>query len=332
MKKYKHLSLEEREKFFLWHKQGVSFREIGRRLKRSHTVFRRELNRNSKGIKGGAYLPCHAQKKACKRAVRQREKAPLKEPFVFLYVRKHLRPPYSQSPELIAGRLTLEHPGYSINDETIYRYVYGKHSRRDKLWRYLTHHRRWRMKSDGRKVRSERIQGAVRIDLRPIEVESRTVPGHWETDNMEGKRSDKTTVSVTVERMTRITRLTKLANHLSETKANAVIKTLKSEPERFCKTLTSDNGPENSKYEKIVSQTGVSFYTCYPYHSWEKGTVENMIGRIRRFIPKGRSIDNISCEKLNAIESILNNTPRKCLSYLTPNEVYEKMLKSSTTH
>ncbi len=136
MKEYKHLSLEEREKFFLWYNQGVTFREIGRRLKRSHTLLRRELNRNSKGIKGGAYLPCHAQKKSEKRAQAQRMKAPLKEPFVFLYVREHLRPPYSWTPEQIAGRMRIDHPEYSIDDETIYRYIYGK-AKREKLFKYL---------------------------------------------------------------------------------------------------------------------------------------------------------------------------------------------------
>src|SRR3989344_7645447 len=207
LKQYKHLTLEEREKFFLWHEHGVSFREIGRRLKRSHTIFRRELIRNAKGLKGGSYLPCHAQKKADKRATRQREKAPLKEPFVFLYVRNHLRLASPWSPELIAGRLPLEHPGYSIDDETIYRYIYGKLARRDKLWKRLLHHRKHRRKKDGRKVHSDKIVGTVRIDMRPIEAEGRTVPGHWETDNMEGKKSDRSGVSVTVERMTRITRL-----------------------------------------------------------------------------------------------------------------------------
>ena len=332
MRKYKHLSIEEREKFFLWYKQGISFREIGRRLRRSHTAFRRELNRNSKGIKGGVYLPCHAQKKADKRTIRQREKAPLKKPFVFLYVRKHLRLPYHLSPELIAGRLHLEHPEYSIDDETIYRYIYGSLARKDKLWKHLTHHRKHRMVKNGRKVKSEVIVGAVRIDQRPIEAEGRTVPGHWETDNMEGRRSDRTAVSVTVERMTRLTRLAKLSDHKSETKADAVINTLKNEPQMFRSTLTSDNGPENAAHKKVSDVTGISSYLCYPYHSWEKGSVENMIGRIRRFVPKGRSIDNLSEEKLKVIENILNNTPRKCLSYLTPNEVYEKMLKSSTTH
>lgn len=332
MRKYKHLSLVEREKFFAWKSQGVSLREIGRRLNRHHSTFSREPKINSKGIRGGQYIPCHAQKKADKRAIRQREKAPLKEPFVFLYVREHLRPPYSLSPELIAGRLSLQHPEYSIDDETIYRYIYGKHTKRDRLWRYLVNHRRRRMSKNGRKVKGEKIVGAVRIDQRPIEALSRTVPGHWETDNMEGKRSDRTAVSVTVERMTRITRLTKLSNHLSETKADAVIKTLKSEQPIFRNTLTSDNGHENSRHQKISQLTGVSFYLCYPYHSWEKGTVENMIGRIRRFIPKGRSIDNISEDKLEAIENILNNTPRKCLSYLTPNEIRERILKSYSIH
>lgn len=332
MKKYKHLTLEEREKFFIWYKQGVSFREIGRRLRRSHTVFRRELNRNAKGIKGGTYLPCHAQKKADRRAVKQREKAPLKEPFVFLYVREHLRLPVPLSPETIAGRLPLEHPGYSIDDDTIYRYIYGKLARRDKLWKYLLHHRKRRMKKNGRKVHSEKILGAVRIEARPEEANNRTAPGHWETDNVEGKRSDRTSISVTVDRMCRITRISKLSDHTSETKSDILVKTFTTEPPIFRNTLTSDNGPENAKHQKITSLTGMSFYLCNPYHSWERGTVENMNGRLRRFIPKGTSVDNIPEEKLKEIETILNNTPRKCLGFLTPNEVRERILKSYSTH
>lgn len=332
MKKYKHLNLEDREKFFLWYTQGVSFREIGRRLHRSHTTFRRELNRNAKGMKGGTYLPCHAQKKAEKRAVRQREKAPLKEPCVFLYVREHLRPPYSWTPEQISGRLRLDHPEYSIDDETIYRYIYGKKTRRERLFNYLLLHRKRRMKKNGRKVKTDKIRGAVRIDMRPVDANTRTAPGHWETDNMGGKKGDTTGVSVTVDRMSRITRLSKLVDHTAQTKADVIIQTLHKEPALFRETVTADNGPENSNHTRITEQTGIGMYFCYPYHSWEKGSVENMIGRIRRFIPKGESVDTVMEKELQLIEDKLNNTPRKCLGFLTPNEVRERILKSVSTH
>ena len=74
--------------------------------------------------------------------------------------------------------------------------------------------------------------------------------------------------------------------------------------------------------EKLKVQT----YACNPYHSWEKGTVENMNKRIRRFIPKGISVEEITQEYLDLLEDKLNNTPRKCLNYLTPNEFQKKLL------
>src|SRR3989304_4856382 len=99
--RYKHLSLEEREKFYALKEQGFSLREIGRRLGRSHATFSREPKRNAKY--GVSYLPCRAQKLCDKRALKQRYKAPLKNPTVFLHVREHLRGGWT--PDEIAGRL-----------------------------------------------------------------------------------------------------------------------------------------------------------------------------------------------------------------------------------
>ena len=178
-------------------------------------------------------------------------------------------------------------------------------------------------KKFGRKVkRSSKIPNAVSIDLRSKIVLRRKQPGHWETDNMEGKRSDKTTVSVTVERMTRYSQLVKLKNHKSETKITAVGERIKILPEFFRKTMTADNGAENTNHKNLTTQTNMAVFFCHPYHSWEKGTVENMNGRIRKFVPKGTSVDPISQEQIAYLEWKLNSTPRKCLQFLTP---YEKM-------
>ena len=140
MKHYHHLTLEEREKLFTWKEQEKSIREIARRMKRSPASICRELKRNRTGEGKRSreyfiskYVPCRAQKKADRRAVKQRTKAPLKNPYVFLYVREHLRKPFYWSPEEIAGRLSLEHPEYAIHAETIYRYIYGKKARGMKL-------------------------------------------------------------------------------------------------------------------------------------------------------------------------------------------------------
>lgn len=333
MKKYSHLRLVEREKFFLWKEQGVSLREIGRRLNRHHTTFSREPKRNSKGMRGGQYLPCHAQKKAEKRAVKQRTKAPLKCPLIFLYVRKYLRPPYSWSPEVIAGTLSIVHPGYSISHEAIYQYIYARKvkSRKMHLEQYLTLKRHKRMKQNGRSVqRCSKIPEAVSIDLRPKIIEKRHQIGHWETDNVIGKQTDTSALSVTVERVTRFTLMSKLSNRTTAVKTAAVINRLEPFSQDFKRTITADNGAENTNHKDITRETEMKVYFCHPYHSWEKGTVENMNGRIRRFIPKGVSIDSLSEEYIAAVEHKLNSTPRKCLQYKTPYEMISKLHGTTT--
>jgi len=322
------LTLEEREKYILLKQQGLSLREIARRLGRSHTTLSREFKRHTRY--GRSYLPCLADRRAHRWAMHQRYRAPLKEPLIFLYVREHLRKPYSWSPETIAGRLPIDHPGYSIDDETIYRYIYGRKQHRMKLSNYLVLHRKKRMKKYGRKVTNRgQVVHAISISKRPKSILKRTRVGHWETDNMEGVKSDHTGISVTVERTSRVVRLRKLADHTATTKTDALLEQFSHEPKRYKKTITLDNGPENKDGGRFQQTTAMTVYKTVPYHSWEKGTVENTVGRVRRSIPKKKSIDHITQKQLNVVEDNMNTTPRKVLGYLTPNEVYERITKSS---
>lgn len=332
MKKYRHLSLEEREKYFLWQNQGVSLREIGRRLGRSHTTFSREPKRNAKY--GVQYLPCKAQKVAERVARRQRYKAPLKNPQVYLYVRKHLRED-EWSPEVIAGKLKSDHPGESIHHETIYRYIYSQKTktRGMKLWQYLTYQRKRRMKQHGRSVqRQSRIPEAKSIDLRPEIVAKRQRGGDWESDNLGGPKTDKTALSVSIERLSRVTHLDKLKDRKAATKREALTKRLSKYPKELRLTLTEDNGSENTEHKQLSNDLSVDIFFCHSYASWEKGGVENINQRLRikRYIPQGTSIDSLTEQQIKQIEHKLNSTPRKCLGYLTP---YEKMneLKSGLT-
>lgn len=337
MNNYHHLTLEEREKLFCWRESKVTLREIAKRLNRNPGTITRELKRNATGIGKRSneylifrYVPCKAEKKALKRAVKQRYKAPLKCPEIFLYVREHLRPPYFWTPEEIAGRLSIIHPGLSIDDDTIYRYVYGEKARGMKLWKYLRLHRKRRMKHNGRKVKgSTRLKNILSISQRPEKANTRQEEGHWETDNMGAIKTDRTVVSTTVERKTRIIRLRKLSDLKASTKRKILITQIRKEAFPFQKTMTIDRGPENSEHETFTRKTNMPVYACNAYHSWEKGSVENGIGRLRFFIPKGSSVDNITQKQLNIVEGIMNNTPRKCLDFLTPNEAYERILTDS---
>ncbi len=328
MSSYKHLSLEEREKLVAFKEAGLSLRDIAKRLGRSHSCLVRELKRNKTGVGKRSreylifsYVPCKAHQKAVKRGIKQRTKAPLKETLIWLFVRVHLRKPFNWTPEEISGRLPKAHPGKSICTEAIYQYIYSKAGKKYKLWELLVNGRKKRMKKGGRRVqRGSKIPNAVSIEERPESVALRDEVGHWETDNVIGKQTDKTALSVTVERLTRLTILS-ITSRSAESKTESLIDRLATFPRV---TLTADNGAENTNHQEITNRLGMAVFFCHSYASWEKGTVENTNGRIRRFIPKGLSLDDLTETQIKELEYRLNSTPRKCLGFLTP---YEKMME-----
>lgn len=298
----------------LW--QKAPLRTIAKVLNRSHTTLSREVRRNTKPAH--LYIPSTAQYYADIRLRKQRSQARLKSPLIYDYAQEKLK--LKWSPETIAGRLPLEYPDLSIHHESIYRYIYFIGANLH-LWKYLTHQRPHRMKKGGRRVKPcGKIPDAISIEQRPEEVKQREIAGHWETDNVIGKASDKTAISTTVERVTRFTLLARLKNRTAKEKQDALTSRLLFFPDRVRRTLTTDNGSENANHHQISNMLKMAMYFCHAYASWEKGTVENMNGRIRRYIPKGKSIDLLSDAEIAAVEYQLNNTPRKCLGFLTPDE------------
>lgn len=185
------------------------------------------------------------------------------------------------------------------------------------------------MKKNGRRVRRDgKIPQAISIDLRPQEVALRKTPGHWETDNLIGRQTDESALSVTVERVTRTTLLS-LGDKTAKEKLKGLFKRFSKLPSSLRQTLTADNGKENTRHKEITQSLGMQVYFCHAYHSWEKGSVENMNGRIRRFLPKGISLDTIDEKTIAQIEWKLNNTPRKCLNFKTPLEVLAEILENT---
>lgn len=314
---YKHITIEERVEIYAQWKQGLTLRSIARSVGRDVGTISREIKRNRTRYTK-EYTPVKAHEIAIKRRIKQRTKAPLKNVQIWLYVREKLRRGWS--PEIIEGRLPIDHPGEYISYETIYQYIYGK-GRRHKLHRFLVRARKRRMEKTGRSVRRDsKIPDAISIDKRPYQINKRVSVGHLESDNMVGRTRDITALSVTVDRLLRTTYLSKVTKK-TESKVTGLIYRLGVVPQYLRKTVTVDNGAENTNHNDIKRLLNMNVYFCHPYHSWEKGTVENMIGRIRRYIPKGVSIDEIPEEYIREIENQLNSTPRKCLGYLTPNEM-----------
>lgn len=322
---FKHLNIVERERLYGMLERGFSHRKIAKVLGRPQSSISREIDRNTKY--GKKYIPFYAQKRAVRIGNKQRYKAPLKNPEVFLYVREHLRKPFFWSPEIISGRIKLDIPGASITPEAIYRYIYNPKNRKFNLSNYLTRKHHKRRKQKGRSAhKASKIPYAISIDDRAKYIHHRKQLGHWESDLMEGPRSSKHNVSVTVERSTRYTVLSRLTSKQACNKTKAVVKRLNKLPAQLVRSITVDNGSENTQHQLISRQLNANVFFCHPYHSWEKGTVENTIGRIRRYLPKGTDIKEIPEYKIQELEYVLNNTPRKCLGYLTPHERMNKEL------
>ena len=176
------------------------------------------------------------------------------------------------------------------------------------------------------------IPNRVGIENRPEEVIGREVFGHYEADTVVSKRNTgKAALCVLEERVTRTTHIKKISSMRPKANNKALEnmgKNLK------MKSLTLDNGIENKHHEKLSKKLKISIYFCNPYCSWEKGAVENTNGRIRRFFPKGTNFSKIHPNTIAKVERILNNTPRKCLNYKTPNEMfayYSNLSNNKTT-
>ncbi|MBI5465545.1 IS30 family transposase [Candidatus Gottesmanbacteria bacterium] len=318
MKNYNHLKQTDRELIFLYRGQGKSYREIARLIGKDYRTIGREILRNN----CHGYLPSLAQKLADKRR-KQSKVGKFDDPLVRKYVIAKLGRHWS--PEQISGRLKLKVPALSISYEGIYQFVYGRENRKLRLWEFLRRRHSKRQLFNQGKVRAKnRIPNRVLISERPLEANLRQEVGHWETDNMEGIKSIPLAVSVNVDRKSGVVKMDKLLNKKAEEKAMSLINQFNKWPSPLIKTLTMDNGLENHNHEKVAYFLNCQTFFCNPYHAWEKGTVENTIGLVRQYVPKGTDLTNITRADLNWIAWELNNRPRKRLGFLTPSEVFYK--------
>jgi IS30 family transposase len=318
-KKYRHISLEERDRITEMKALGHTVTEIAEALGRSKSTLSRELRRNATPAYK-VYLSHRAHERAITRKQEAGSRPRLKNEQVVSYVRSKLK--QGLSPELIAGRIRLEHSGLGISHEAIYQYIYHpKTEGRAELIGYLVRgHRKRKTKGIGRRERKTKIPNRIPIEERPISVENRSRFGHWEGDSLVSRKSLAALNSL-VERKSRLLFLTKLKRKSAELTTDTVIRRLHDLPEKARRTLTLDNGTENAQHEVITDAIGMQCYFARPYASWQRGTNESVNGLVRRYFPKGTDFSKITDKQVAKVESIINNRPRKCLGYKTPLEV-----------
>jgi transposase, IS30 family len=313
MKMYKHLTVQERERIAVWKGQGLSLREIAQKVGRHASTLSRELNRN-RSLHG--YWPHKASERARWRECNSHTRLRLKSRTIRHEIEQMLQKGWS--PELAAGRLRRQHPELPlINHESIYQWIYAE--RRD-LVRYLAHAHRKRKRRWKASSRKTRIPDRVSILHRPSSVSQRKEPGHWETDLIVG--AGRAALQVLVERKSRYTRIGKIRDKSAPSSRQALHRLMAPLHPSLRRSITYDNGPENTEHATLNVLLGTRSWFCEPYHSWEKAQVENTNGLIRRFVPKRTNLDDLPDEKIQKIEGWLNDRPRKVLQFQTPNEVF----------
>jgi IS30 family transposase len=186
----------------------------------------------------------------------------------------------------------------------------------------------------GRKRRKENSRVHKRpkgrsIDERPGVVDERSELGHWEADTVVGRRSGKESVVLTLlERVTDNYIAMRISGKTSEAVLEAMNRLRADYGDAFSrifKTITADNGSEFEDFSK-VEEWGTQVYFAHPYSSWERPQNERHNGLLRRYIPKGVSIEKYDPEEVLAFADEMNGLPRKHLAYSTPEELFDAFL------
>jgi len=325
---YKHLSIEEREfiQKSLWQKQSI--RSIAKALGRSVSSISREIKRNKPPLRN-QYTPRLAHeravtKRSCRGAPRLEQDTEL-----YQYVLYHLK--LGWSPEqiaLIRG---------DISHEAIYQHVYrqiyrGGHGYLkpdcEDLRPYLARRRKRRM-AKGFRVPRRILKGELpSIDDRP----TLSGIGHWEDDSIVYTPTSSVRLRTTNELKSGLVFIDKVSARTMKAANQVTIRRFSELPTKYRQTLTRDRGAENLGYQELEAKLGIKCFFAHPYHSWERGSNENLNGLIRRFLPKGTDFANVSDAQIKQIEYLLNSRPRKRLGMKTPYQVFYELTGVALQH
>lgn len=314
---YKQLIEGQRYQIEVYLREGFSYREIGKRLKVSHSTISREVNRNR--IRDNHYLPEVAQSKAIKRRCQAKKYCISASTITFVEFGLNEK----WSPEQIAG--VGKFIGYKVSHEWIYGYVQRDKLRGGKLFKQLRQsHRRYRK---GNRAKRVIIPNRVGIEHRPAIVNCKQRFGDWEADTVLGKQGTGAIVSL-VERKSKLYLIRKVPAKSAADVAQAMIGMLW-KYRRHVRTITADNGSEFCDHERVAEKLKTDIYFANPYSSWERGLNENFNGLLRQYIRKGTDLRTVTDKQISDVERALNARPRKCLGFKQPAVVFEALRKAA---
>lgn len=314
-----HLTKEQRYTISRMLKQGKKKSQIAFTIGKDKSVVNREINRN-KDQRNGIYCDELANRKYAKR---QKEKPKYRyfTSEVKTYVEGLIKEDYS--PEQIVG-VSKKNNVACVSHERIYQHIWEDKKRKGTLFEHLRRKgRKYRKRGAGKDSRGI-ITGRVSIDQRPAIVEKRSRFGDIEVDLIIGKNHKQAIVTLN-DRASGMLKMKKVISKEATVVAEA-INDMMEDWMPFIHTITSDNGKEFSDHKTISENLAIDYYFAHPYHSWERGSNENLNGLIRQYFTKKADFTTLCETSIQNVENKLNNRPRKRYNYETPIFVMNQLL------
>ena len=316
MSTYHQLSQQERYHITaLLRMRRLSHAEIARQLGRCASTISRELARNRNTHDEGYRAEvAHSYATARRRRERRGFRHASEQWDVVIRLLED-----KWSPVQISGHLK-RHGVVRISHETIYQYLLADRKHGGSLFKNLRCASKLRRKRHNSKDSRGILPGKRHISERPASVQTRRWFGHWEGDTVMGSDLHHGVLTLG-ERKSGISIIKKLSSRTVGCVNAAALCAIEGHRGRF-KTITLDNGTEFHGYKMLEEHYPLKCYFATPYHSWERGSNENLNGLIRQYLPKGTSMKNVTHDDGDYIAEKLNSRPRKRHAYKTPLEVY----------
>jgi transposase, IS30 family len=319
--RYRQLGIEERCEIARLCAAGRSIRQIASALDRQPSTIAREIRRNRSRQTGYQAVYAEQQSRARRWSGSKLDRDGKLREEVLQYLRS------GWSPEIVAERLKRECGTRVVSYETIYRFIYAQITRtNDYAWRHYLPRakcKRGRYRTKGGSPASF-IALRCPVSERPRSATARRFPGHWEADLMCFRKYGQALLFLH-ERQTRLLIAVRPRTKEADVIAQAVKEILAPLPQVWRQTVTFDNGTEFA-YHFELHDIDTQTYFCDAHAPWQKGGIENAIGRMRRLLPRKTDLATITADEFTRLIQRYNNTPRKCLDYLTPAEVFWNQL------
>ena len=316
---FRHLTTTDRIRIETLFKLGYSTRTISAELKIHHSTIAREIKR---GTVSGRYEHATAQTLAAQRRVPSARTSVWTQELNDTITARLLE---TWSPEQIAGwHRRVQRP--MVGAKTIYNWInQGRITflDRGKITQLTVRFLPQRGLRKGSYVPDVIQAIGTSIRYRPKEVQRRKVFGHWEADTVVSSRGKSSgCIATFCERTTRMLIAFKLPNRTADAMNSAIETIVAMLPHGAVKSMTVDRGKEFASYRSVASKCKLKLYFADPFSAWQRGTIENANGLLRRFYPKQTDLALIDPRELQKYVALINRRPRACLDMVPSAEAF----------